>query len=288
MYFDDINDFGHKEKTYYVLWVRHCLSCANIIKYGGIPDPMGKGYREPLCTKQGMIEALIFGRNLERIINNFPDRIKYAINGVNLYSSVLPRAIETAKIISIGIPHLVDKPIHRMLYVQEEYSKPERRPFISHKKGSTNITNLVKSDCHVKLLNDILGGAHISNKILGCDTKKCDIFVATESDYDDWKKNILTKLDHSKLNLIVTHGKTMRNNILRYPETKGIKKYKNLGAGLIEYKYNPVTQKVTDKFIMTIDVDSSKYHSKINIQDSKYFTCRYKYHRDIEKKYCPE
>jgi hypothetical protein len=233
-----------------------------------------------------MVQALVFGQNLENIINNLPTHIKYAFNGVDLYSSVLPRAVETAKIISIGIQNLVDTPIYRMLYIQEQSPFPEVRPFVSHESGTSNITTLTKSNCHVKLLNDILEGSHISDEIIGCSDIKCNIFVAdSKKDHELWKKNILRRLDPSKLSLIVSHQNTLKKRILKFPETKGVK-VKNLGAALVEYKYDYATGKVFEKLITTIDVDSSK--SQIKIPDSKYFTCNYSYEKDIQKKYCPE
>jgi len=296
----DFDDFDKKDDTYYVLWVRHCLSCANVHAVSPIELKKGtykprltnkkisakkKLHREPLCTKLGMVQALVFGQNLENIINNLPTHIKYAFNGVDLYSSVLPRAVETAKIISIGIPNLVNTPIYRMLYVQEENNWYERT-FTKHKQGTSNITTLVKSNCHVKLLNDILEGSHISDEIIGCNDIKCDIFKANpEKDHESWKKYILRRLDSSKLNLIVSHHHVMREHILKFPETKGVE-VKNLGAALVEYKYDYATGKVFEKLITTIDVDSSK--SQIKIPDSKYFTCNYSYEKDIQKKYCPE
>lgn len=291
MNFNGNYDIDEKDKTYYVLWVRHCLSCANVekdkFKSWRIGSLKKMSLIEPLCTKKGMIQALVFGRELEKIINNLPDRIKYAINGVDMYASVLPRAVETAKLISIANMHLIDKPIYRMLYVQEEYKKTTDSVILTFNKdkGSANITNIEKSNCHAKLLNNIIGGAKVDGKILGCENIKCGVFKAnTKTDLDNWKKNILTMLDSTKLNLIVSHHHAIADRILKF--TKKKIKFDNLHAALVEYKYDFETRKVSEKFIMKIEVDPSKDYSKINIPDNKFFTCKYNYDKDIKGKYC--
>lgn len=281
--FDDFDNEIKSYKTYYVLWVKHCEACSNQLKKEKSASLKRRLITEPLCTKVGMIQALVFGRELETIINNFPNYIKYAIRGIGLYSSVLPCAVETAKLISIQNMHLMNKPISRMLYIQERKSTYEKILFPL--SSSTNMTTLQKSNCHIKLLNNIIGGAKIHNWILGCDNNTpCNIFKAESTDHENWKKNILPLLDSSKLNIIVSHHDTIKNNVLKF--TKKKINFDNLHAALVEYKYDIPTKKITEKYITKVEVDPSKYYSKMKILNNKYFTCSYDYENDIKSKYC--
>ena len=86
------------EDLRYVLWIRHCEACHNVAK--GI-------YREqPLCTEKGIAEAFTFGKNFYKIngaINKLLDKISGNEKKYDLYCSVLARAMETSKIMSIGM-----------------------------------------------------------------------------------------------------------------------------------------------------------------------------------------
>ena len=50
-------------KDKYILWVRHCESCANVA-FKGQFDIMAK-FRQPLCTEKGIHQAYTFGTKLQ-------------------------------------------------------------------------------------------------------------------------------------------------------------------------------------------------------------------------------
>ena len=115
---------------------------------------------------------MAFGRILENKIKTIFSKYNLdnsIIDSIDLYSSVLPRAMETAKFISTNLSNKL--PITRMLYIQELENILEKTvtnlPFNIE---TTNITNRTRSDCYAKLLNSIYDNQVQINEdiILGC------------------------------------------------------------------------------------------------------------------------
>ena len=91
-----------------IMWIRHCYSCSNKFKTWKTS--------EPLCTEEGIEQSLMFGyklptlfgyrntkidENTEEQLIDYPDFAKEV--GQTIYCSFLPRAIETAFLIALGI-----------------------------------------------------------------------------------------------------------------------------------------------------------------------------------------
>lgn len=153
-----------------VLWVRHCFGCHNKVKwkltdissYSKLIPSFGKyetesrkqAYKLPsYCTEElGEIQALIFGYRLKNILKKFnnelPEDFPIKYTSLDLYSSVLPRAMETAKLISketlqSNLNEPGDK-IKRINFIQEKIEQADDK---------VNSTTLEESNAAVDLLN---------------------------------------------------------------------------------------------------------------------------------------
>ena len=249
---------GTKKK--YILWVRHCESCAN---KSTIFNPMRKSIREPLCTEKGIAQSFIFGKQLKTLSHDF-----------NIYCSVLPRAMETAKLISCGLG-ISSKQILRTNYCQETKSWYETDAFA--KFGTTNLTNLEKSNCHATAINKfIICGSKVNdNTILGYKNNK----YFTESNYNKWKKEILPKLHDNVINIVVVHGRFLRKQVLK--DIGGVKiKFANLEGVLLEYC--DLNVKLIKEYrnisINDINLNIEKLYNPLM---KRMANCSYTFHKDI-------
>lgn len=275
LYLKDGYDCHNKEytpKTINVLWVRHCESCANVALdlsnvVGKNLNPwqivMQKMYREPLCTLKDKENMLKLGRKLSNID---PQNIKF-------FSSFLPRAMETAKIISIGFSDQKDeevpkggngpvveedKMIKRIKYVSEETKGYDR---FKTTDSSQSTTTAEKSSVHATFLNRNLKGYDID--IDRGDTE--DLYGDKASNmgeyYNKFLKNYILDEDTLllptvqdkpiKLNVIVSHGGYIRMNIsepqqiLRSEEEPSkIEHPRNIECFLVKYsvdRYGQIT-----------------------------------------------
>ena len=253
-------------RSVYVLWVRHCYSCANAADWSTMSSIYKAVARQPLCNELGVYQSYIFGRvlKIEEIKKEF------GLDGITVSASYLPRAIETAKIISIGLGD-------NESYDNKSYDKIERIPFVSEykssklyetlsTKSSQNVTTIDRSNCYTKALNMFVqGGALVSDRHkyseVMIDTKMCkgktsinDCVISAERsvDFPLFKENILPRLDKGKLHIIVSHGKYIEDAVLKdckgTPVRQNKKKYRpyhshngrpkkiqNLEAHLIRY-----------------------------------------------------
>ena len=278
-----------------ILWVRHCESCANISKI----NLNNKLFKEPLCTKKGIIQAYLFGKYLAE---------KYKNHKIKFYSSVLPRAIETAKIASIGYDENIennknnlDNEIQR-LYKCQEISNLLENINVLNKNGSSNITTIKKSNCHSIAINRIFKSrVNITEDIFPFQFKinNKEILKYSDKDYSIFKKDILPNLDNSinKINVIFTHGMYIRKNVLKELNLNTIKT-NNLEAYLIEYDLNTLENELIG-FISTPSLSSlptllnpnkqelNMFNENLinNIIDKEIVNCKYTYHKNI-KPYC--
>ena len=145
-----------KSKKIKILWVRHCESCSNIEKL----NLKKKLSIEPLCTHNGINQSFLFGAYLS-LINPYKNYKLF------FYTSVLPRAMETAKIAGLGYQYYSNKNnlyknITRLDYCIEKSNLYENINLFNN-NGSQNTTTLEKSNCHMKLLNTIITN-NINNK----------------------------------------------------------------------------------------------------------------------------
>lgn len=297
----------NNENSKYVLFVRHCFACHN----KGIT-----GFdlsREPLCTKEGILQSIFFGRNLDKVLDKTVAR---RFNNIELFSSVLPRAMETAKLISYGYEtskkknkrRTIEGNITRVNFVQEKAGTPEKKVgnvLQIGKPTSWNRTYREKSNNHAKFLNKVLDGVRINEKeILGSNPSETT-FIASNNHYRRFVEEVVPELNPNTLSIIVSHGKFLRESIpikKFYPE---FNKMNNLDAILIKYSKKGQQMKgllINDRLarddirrvvggvfkgIKTINwsnVVNQKKTQKIFKRlklDDKFSTCTYKYNRDI-------
>jgi len=291
-------------KNVYVLWVRHCQSCANVAMKG-IPNPTAQMFRQPLCTKKGVHQSYLFGvelgskiHHIMREINDKSSSNNTKISDIHFYASYLPRAVETAKLISAGCRNKKDsRQINRMPFVSEHTR------FYNKSPGSQNITDIYKSNCHCKALNSIIpNGLSISldhkyediMKETICKSSmnkhktinKC-VITDTPNNYDNFKKYILPQLSNNKLNIIVSHGKYIRKEVLM-PLDCEHNKLHNLEAHIVCYKSNASGEYepsyVNNKYVNKCNKEVAKIGkpdiSKLGLdaQYMRFFDCKYKFH----------
>lgn len=321
-------NFKCSRNKVFVLFVRHCVSCANTALGKFVDNPkkslIDKFSREPLCTNKGVVESFNYGFRFKTELISDINK-KYNFKGIKLYSSVLPRSLETAKLFSAGyhygkkssVPKIIGD-ITRMNYIQEHSNKLEnllKEQCI--KKGSQNITNKKKSDIHAKLLNKLIK----SNTNIDCENilgLKNGIvgLVHNSNDYEYWKHNILPSLNPNILHIVVSHGGYISENVLRplldnskiNENLKNELKMKlgnwysshkilNLDSFLIEYNkidwYTPRLKKVLngfDKNFTDNNLDKNPIDLSVIINRGIHnyeglTNCNYKWSEDIEKYY---
>ena len=243
-----------------VLWVRHCFGCHNKVKFKAT-NPLSYAKFIPYtsseqqaykvasyCTAElGEIQSLIFGYRLKNLvgkldinesINEFADKEVFsnAFKKISLYSSVLPRAMETAKLISKETINSnlsnKDDEIKRINFIQEKIEK---------NGDLVNSTTLNNSNEAVDILNTEFtkgrGYCLISKKIPIAATKEETEFKTQDKEeiknnYKAFKSQVLKELPYDKLNLIVSHSSFLKH-ALDFDEEK---KMENLDAYLIIYK----------------------------------------------------
>ena len=250
------------EELRYVLWIRHCEACHNVAS--GVPP-----YREqPLCTEKGIAEAYTFGKNfykINEIINKLIEKklIKISANEkkYDLYCSVLARAMETCKIMSIGMNTFLDSSnqITRINGIQEV-----DKDFFS---GPNIITKRVSDDSCLFLNKNIDKGLEIDcSRIINDNTKNpTDRFeIANSKDlqkkYLEFKNNLFSdKFTPENVKCIVSHSAYIKD-IMKLPY-----RLNNLDAVLCVYK------KQDDGFI----IEKEKYlillEDLINNSDNIYY-----------------
>ena len=180
---NNVNNNGQKKIT--VIWIRHCESCANKAFFLNLSK---KVFREPLCTKKGVHQAVNCGYYLYEYLKKLCEK-----NGNNnkcnigknhiiaVYASFLPRAFTTAKLITYGIAqHMTSENNKYQLPGENKYKLPGEikricnivevqhgfidalrswsklipfRKSNNENKTTTNTTTLQKSNCHIKYIN---------------------------------------------------------------------------------------------------------------------------------------
>jgi len=288
-------------KTIYILWVRHCESCANATSF--LRRPTQRFFRQPLCTKSGINQCFNFVRNLKWAIRENSD----LQNPLKFYSSFLPRAMLTAKIISYSydspqnnisnnnnISNINGEESHQISSVKEIIPLK----YISEKTNRINrlTSNQSQSRTTLRYLTDYC--EVINEQFPGRKINTSDIPDTVEYESGQWanfKTEVLHTLDDNCTNLIVSHGKFIREEIL--PEaSKDVteSETKNLYAYLVKYTIiNPgnVTQYVTQEYIETDLNDSQDIPAKffkdpenITLLERKLTSCDYTYGTNIKPK----
>ena len=261
----------------YVLWVRHCYACHNMDKNSLSKVRSGtesnkRAYKvDSYCTNPiGERQSFEFGiRYKKKIFEKLNQKLKNLSHNelqlpdkFKLYSSALPRAMETAKLISGGIikaqdlqtsqpsgdfeeVSLEDDEIERINYIQEINDGN----WLSAGGDYVNTITRKNSDKAVRILNEVFNKPKyydISEKIVKSNPNDdpIDYFstdpnflrkiqINAKINYDNFKKYILPDLPHDKLNIIISHSNFLKQ-ALNFSN-----KMENLDAYLIVYENKP-------------------------------------------------
>ena len=226
-----------------LLWVRHCESCSNVSSIFS-----KNKYDEPLCTRKGISQALAAGEGISFIL---PENI-----GSTIFSSFLPRAIETALLVAIsfnrnnylkyknmeGLKVKAKKKVITTLKIIDNISEhlqltdtnPLRKNKLSQSKTSynsantyiTKIIDLIKNnDEYKEYVPSIEWNSENCTK-----AKQCNLCHSKEKDdIQSFLSSNFNIFENNKMNIIVSHGGFIRKKIC-----KNLKKFGNCEAGLTE------------------------------------------------------
>ncbi len=243
----------------YVLWVRHCESCSNVVihskyKKRWITDRKQGFEIPPNCTLIGLIQSFMFGyKLLPELLKKYPQFKK-----LDFYCSLLKRTMITNKLITYGIQkskHKVktSKEIGRICNISEKQTLYEKYKKIEFNRSSVRTSNKFVKQVNKKYKRT---GKKISKK-LKKRTKNCKI-----NDHDMFVKESLPLLDPKALNVIVSHGIILRKIF----KIKGLN---NVDAVLAEYDTDTGKFKMIDKIKNNTDL-SDDTNSHTRIKEGKY------------------
>lgn len=266
-----------KGKDVYILWVRHCESCSNVASKFSAERQL----RLPLCTKKGILQSLLFGKRLKRNINNI--YTKYGLLRCKFYSSYLPRAMLTSKLITNSFLKVDggEKEIHRVPYVAEHHNIVNKTigKFLDTQSSISSET----SNRYALALNKLFLNTYpIVVKKKG-NNKRIE---KSDKDYYNFLTKILPKLDSGSLHVIATHGIFLRKDVLNHIDPKwNDKKYKphNLDSYLVRYR-DGVPKLIKSKFDRLVYLgvqDMGKYDADKIIMP---LISKNSYNNDIRKK----
>ena len=239
----------------YILWVRHCESCANVVNFSKFKNrwltDMKQGLEiAPNCTIIGLIQSFMFGYILlPEFLKLYPQFKK-----IDYYCSFLKRTMITNKLISHGLKKSgnkikTSKSIGRLCNITERrsfYEKVVRKEF--------NRVSLKTSNKHVKEVNRKYKrtGKRITKRIRKR-TKNC-----IENNHETFIEETLPLLDPKSLNVIVCHGEILKKIF-------GRKKLKNVDSILAEYDTEKNSYKELNKIMNVTDLsDDTNSYKRIN------------------------
>jgi hypothetical protein len=192
----------------YVVWMRHCESRSNV---GKTDEDIA--YVEALCTCTGVQQSFASGsRTSEYIEKRFGKDAK-----VHLFSSALPRAMQTAQDVSSAMhSSLLEKnpKVHRLPYITERWGDDEEIEFVKGTRyGSANTATIVSSNSHARALNARRVGAPIvvnrdATRLLLKSADASHRIAYKTGNYTSFLEEIVPTLQTGpkNINLIVGHG----------------------------------------------------------------------------------
>ena len=239
----------------YILWVRHCESCANVIVHSKYKKRWLTDRKQgfeifPNCTIIGLIQSFMFGYILlPEFLKLYPQFKK-----IDYYCTLLKRTMITNKLISHGLQKSkykikTSKSVGRLCNITERrsfYEKVMRKEF--------NRVSLKTSNKHVKEINRKYKrtGKKITKRIKKR-TKNC-----IENNHGTFIEETVPLLDPKSLNVIVCHGEILK-------EIFGRKKLKNVDSILAEYDTEKNSYKELNKIMNTTDLsDDTNSYKRIN------------------------
>lgn len=243
----------------YVLWVRHCESCSNIVihskyKKRWITDTKQGFTIPPNCTLIGLIQSFMFGyKLLPELLQKYPQ-----FKRIDYFCSLLKRTMITNKLISHGLTKskykvTTSKEIGRICNISERQTLYEQMKRIEFNRVSVKTSNKFMKEVNKKYKRT---GKKISRKIKKR-TKNCKI-----NDHDMFVKESLPLLDSKSLNVIVSHGIILKKIF----KLKGLN---NVDAVLAEYDTHTGKYKILEKIKnMTELSDDTNSHKRI--KEGKY------------------
>lgn len=147
-----IND----KETKYVLYLRNGESCKDEWRKEYTMSSKYNG-DDPLCSREGIFQALALNNLFKNVI--FPKIIKLTkLDTLAIYSSMLARGMQTAKILLYGLDSVSS--IYRTYYLNELV-----------KPNGGNFTTRNNSDCYARFINDTFNGIGPeinTEKVLNC------------------------------------------------------------------------------------------------------------------------
>jgi hypothetical protein len=239
----------------YILWIRHCESCANVIVHSKYKKRWLTDRKQgfeifPNCTIIGLIQSFMFGYILlPEFLKLYPQFKK-----IDYYCTLLKRTMITNKLISHGLQKSKYKiktsnKIGRLCNITERrsfYEKVMRKEF--------NRVSLKTSNKHVKEINRKYKrtGKKITKRIRKR-TKNC-----IENNHETFIEETVPLLDPKSLNVIVCHGEILKKIF-------GRKKLKNVDSILAEYDTEKNSYKELNKIMNTTDLsDDTNSYKRIN------------------------
>ena len=244
----------------YVLWVRHCESCANVVNFSKFKNRWLKDMKQgleiaPNCTIIGLIQSFMFGYTL------LPEFLKIypRFKKVDYYCSLLKRTMITNKLISHGLKksgHKIktSKDIGRLCNITEKLT-----PYEKIFRKEVNRVPLKTSNKHVREVNRKYKrtGKKVTKRIKKR-TKNC-----TETNHNTFLEKTLSTLSSKSLNVVVCHGEIMKK-IFK------LKKVNNVDSILAEYDTEKGSHKILNKITNKTDLSDVRNSDK-RIKDERFY-----------------
>ena len=244
----------------YILWVRHCESCANVVNFSKFKNrwltDMKQGLEiAPNCTIIGLIQSFMFGYILlPEFLKLYPQFKK-----IDYYCSLLKRTMITNKLISHGLKKSgnkikTSKSIRRLCNITEK-----RTPYEKITKKEVNEVSLKTSNKHVKEVNRKYKrtGKKITKRIRKR-TRNCH-----KTNHDVFLEKTLFTLNHESLNVIVCHGEIMKK-IFK------LKSINNVDSIFVEYDKEKNSRKILNKIINKTNLADVRTSYK-RINDERFY-----------------
>lgn len=198
-----------------VLFVRHCFACHNLFK-----SLNKKLLNHSNCTHIGLTQAYQFGKMFNELNKNSLQKKSFS-----LYSSTLPRAFMTAKVITLGFNNSIKNNFVYKKIVRCDFLT-EKSPFVEtalgfgkslpNKSKRSTVNSITKSDSnkYANMYNDILPQTFSvdENKIISNKNNKNNNHLFTSGGVNNDYKNFVTHVlpsftkGNEHLNIVIGHS----------------------------------------------------------------------------------
>jgi broad specificity phosphatase PhoE len=226
--YDSLKTQGGKK----IFWIRHCESCANVVSDVQKMMLNERGiWTQALCTQGGILQSIRAGMILKDI---FDDK---GITSVSIYSSHLPRAVQTAALIRKALEesgfNVGNATNMRIPFVKEKINPAEKyigpiKDMIYGKKSSVNSATRGDSDKYCKGIASLVDGeCDNGEKLDNIDYKELNEYNKSDPSKkfrDKFLDDLLEESgrDETSAILIVSHGGYISRMINKHWEDKVI------------------------------------------------------------------